>query len=659
MALTERLAGWGVLFLPGALVVYLSFNAGGYFPGTPALVAVILLLCLAARIVVAERPFEGFSPALAVCIGALGLYAAWTLISSSWSDSTWRAMVEFDRALLYLAAVVLFGSFARQPERIRWMARGVALGIVIVCTAGVITRVLPHLWPISANLGENRLSYPLTYWNAEGILASIGAILCFHFTASRSEHPVVRIAAAGAVPLLATTVYFTLSRGAIAAAVIGLLAYVVLGRPRGLLSGVIAVGPTTLAALLAAHHADLLTGLYPTSKAAANQGHHVAAVLAASVAGALVLRAALLSLDSWAGRRRFPWQEWRPFVPSVAAVAIVAALVAGVALDAPGYVSHQYHRFVNGNRVAGAGSARLTDPGNNGRIDIWRVAIDDGFDPAKLDGQGAGTFEALWATNRPRKDPQSVRDTHSLYVQALGELGIVGLLLVLTFVVAILYGFAARLRGPSRTIYAALFAAGIAWALHAGLDWDWQMPAITLWLFALGGAALAAPKRKLRFHLSPPPVLRAGIAVAILLLALIPARVAISQGKMNQAVVTFDRHGKCSQVISEADDAISVLGVRPDAYQLKGYCQARLGRFGQAIASMRKAVDRDPKFWEYRYGLAVVEGAAGRDPRPAALAALGLDPLEPSNQDLYRRLGGGNRAVWRVQGRFLLQSPLF
>jgi len=75
VAQIERLAGWGVLFLPGALVVFLGFNAGGYFPGTPALVAVFLLLCLSARILAAERPFEGFTPALGVCAGALCLYA--------------------------------------------------------------------------------------------------------------------------------------------------------------------------------------------------------------------------------------------------------------------------------------------------------------------------------------------------------------------------------------------------------------------------------------------------------------------------------------------------------------------------------------------------------------------------------------------------------
>jgi hypothetical protein len=226
-------------------------------------------------------------------------------------------------------------------------------------------------------------------------------------------------------------------------------------------------------------------------------------------------------------------------------------------------------------------------------------------------------------------------------------------------VLSILYGFAARLRGPHRTLYGALFAAGIAWALHAGVDWDWEMPGVTLWFFAIGGAALAAPARQVRVRHSPNPLERAGIAVGLLLVAVIPALVAISQGKMTQAVQTFTRHGDCPAVIRQADDAISVLGTRPDAYRLKGYCQARLGRTGQAISSMRQAVDRDPDNWEFRYSLAVAQASAGVDPRPAARKALRLDPLEFATQDLISRFRGADRRAWRKQARFLLRAPLF
>ena len=82
------------------------------------------------------------------------------------------------------------------------------------------------------HVADDRLSYPLTYWNALGLLAAVGTILCFHLTCSRAEPPAVRVLGAAAVPLLVTTLFFTFSRGAIAAGIVGLVAYVVIGRPR-------------------------------------------------------------------------------------------------------------------------------------------------------------------------------------------------------------------------------------------------------------------------------------------------------------------------------------------------------------------------------------------------------------------------------------------
>jgi hypothetical protein len=81
----------------------------------------------------------------------------------------------------------------RDSERIRWMTRGVALGILAVCACGLTTRLAPDVWPIAANLFEGRLSYPITYWNSLGLLAATGTILCFHFTSSYSERGAVEM----------------------------------------------------------------------------------------------------------------------------------------------------------------------------------------------------------------------------------------------------------------------------------------------------------------------------------------------------------------------------------------------------------------------------------------------------------------------------------
>jgi hypothetical protein len=74
--------------LAPAAVVYLAFNAGGYFPSTPGFVAIPFIAALVLRCTLAARPFEGFSRALAVPLVALALYAAWQLASALWSHAT-------------------------------------------------------------------------------------------------------------------------------------------------------------------------------------------------------------------------------------------------------------------------------------------------------------------------------------------------------------------------------------------------------------------------------------------------------------------------------------------------------------------------------------------------------------------------------------------
>jgi hypothetical protein len=87
-----------LMLLPGALVVYMGFNAGGYFPTTPALAALVLAQILLVRIMLSRHPFEGLAPATLAAIGAVGSYALLTLASARWSHSTCRALIEFNRA---------------------------------------------------------------------------------------------------------------------------------------------------------------------------------------------------------------------------------------------------------------------------------------------------------------------------------------------------------------------------------------------------------------------------------------------------------------------------------------------------------------------------------------------------------------------------------
>ncbi len=56
----ERVGWVALIALAPASLVYLSFNAGGYFPSAPGFVAVVFAQALVLRTTLAARPFEGF-----------------------------------------------------------------------------------------------------------------------------------------------------------------------------------------------------------------------------------------------------------------------------------------------------------------------------------------------------------------------------------------------------------------------------------------------------------------------------------------------------------------------------------------------------------------------------------------------------------------------
>jgi hypothetical protein len=124
-------------------------------------------------------------------------------------------------------------------------------------------------------------------------------------------------------------------------------------------------------------------------------------------------------------------------------------------------------------------------------------------------GSGAGTFDVLWAEQAPI--PVFVRDAHSLYLETLDELGPLGLALVLLALIAPLV---AALRAPPTWPTAALVGAYVAFLAHAGFDWDWEMPAVTVFGLSCGAALLVHEA-----HPRPPVMRGAGIAgLAFLLL---------------------------------------------------------------------------------------------------------------------------------------------
>jgi hypothetical protein len=297
----------------------------------------------------------------------------------------------------------------------------------------------------------------------------------------------------------------------------------------------------------------------------------------------------------------------------------------------------------------------LTSAVDNGRIDNWRVAL-DGVDGHLLKGTGAGTYRITWDRERPAP-PVKVNDGHSLYLETLTELGIVGLLLLLVALGTVLAGGLMRLGGPERHAHGALVAGGAMLAVHAAIDWDWEMPVLFVWLFGAGGVALAArmPRNRDRRVAEGLPDGRLGEmhrtprivgALAVLVLAITPALFALSQPALDRAVQAFSRRD-CPTAIDAALDATERFGTRAEPWQILGYCDARLGQFTLARRAMDAARSRDPNNWQMAYGQAIVYGVSGLDARPYAAEALRKNPLAPTAQALVRDLRAAKTAARR------------
>ncbi len=638
-ALLDRIATGGLLCVPAALVVFFSFSSGGFFPDSVAIGDLALGLLLVIRLGIAERPFASIGRAALVPLVGLAGLAVWAYLSQLWSHAPGRADIGFDRDLLYLLSFALFATVGRTRERLSWALRALALAMSVVAAFALLSRVAPDVWsnPLVAQ-SDGRLAYPLTYWNALGVFCAIAGVLCLHLAAS-DERRVIRVITAGALPLLGTTLLLTYSRGGLAAAIIALAVYAVLGRPRGLLSALIATAPGTAIAVKVAYDDTLLSSANPTTPAAIHQGHQLALVVLGAIALSIGLRAVLLALDRRLEGARSPIDVHRRALRNTALGAAAVAIVIAIALGAPGAIASRWNQFVNQKTVTTGALVRnrLGSTSSNGRIELWTIAI-NAFDAHPIDGTGQETYEILWYEQR--HEGTVVVNAHSLYIETLAELGVVGLAFVALYVLGTLIGLAPLRRARDRPLYAALFAAALAWAVHAGVDWDWQMPAVSLWLAALGGLALARPERERGRAGTTGAIVALVAGIVVVAVSVLPALVLGSQVRLNAATTAYAL-GDCTQADRLAARSIEILGTRAPPWQIEALCSIREGRYGRAEAQLRHGLAADPDDWQLTAALAASTAAAGVDARAQAAAALRLNPLDPGVRALARALRHG------------------
>jgi hypothetical protein len=377
------------------------------------------------------------------------------------------------------------------------------------------------------------------------------------------------------------------------------------------------------------------------------------------VGGILLLGIAVTLLAHWWLRRResapspavkraVELSRDRRVLRGIAVVGLIAVIVAGIV-----YGGTAWHKFTSSDLGTPTG---LTEVSSRGRLQFWDVAL-EGFGEKPVTGQGAGTYRFTWDQLRPIAMTNG--QAHSLYLQALDELGIVGGVLALGIVLFLLWtGFTAwrAAGGRERELYAVLLGVSLAFAVGIAYDWFWQLAMVGSVFFMATGAlvagrcgqlwrAQAAARARARIDPDANPETRrfglviAGLAVAWLTMVALTGPLLVDHeiDQSNSAVAAANAASdpatattKFESAVDHAETARSIEPWAASPYlqlgllaQARGEYEAAIGRFGEAIS-------REDHNWVLYYLRAKAEHEAGlNEAARADLAeAKRLNPLE-------------------------------
>jgi hypothetical protein len=352
----------------------------------------------------------------------------------------------------------------------------------------------------------------------------------------------------------------------------------------GLLGGV-----GTLALIGLANGRDTFVDGRVKAPGATAQGHEM---LAAAVLVFAVVAALRLAGDRPLARLRVP----RAATAATAVVIAVAAVVAVAAAD-PGRRIDDFkkppqppgpqHGFV---------ARHLASAEGNGRYQFWTAGI-DAFRDQPIRGVGAGGYQAWWAQHGSL--PYFVRNAHSLFVEEMAELGLLGLAALLVFFVpAAAAGVALRRAGPEDAI-AAGGALGVlaCGAASAAIDWTWQLPAAFMAVL-VAAAVLTGPALA---RAGPDGAPRWGLGVGVLVVgwaAVIGSAIALVAEARLEDSQAAARRAHYAEAAADAREAHAVEPWAGAPLLQLALVRERQGDLPRARAAVQQAIDRDSGDWQ-------------------------------------------------------------
>lgn len=592
----------------GAAVFWIAYDNGGYGLESRGTVAIAVWWAVVVAIVFGLLQREPVSRASIAIGGLLAALALWTLASLLWSPSAEKTFDEFNRATLYLGVFVLV-TLASSRRTVGRLVDGLTIAIPAVAVVALASRLFPGVFPegdVPTFLPSavTRLSYPLGYWNGLAIFVALGVPLLLR-AAVVARSPAVQGLALVPLPVIAAVVYLASSRGGAVTAFAGSAAFLALTeyRWRAAIALLLSLLGSAVVLGILLDREELVDGPLGT-ELVERQGRSAALAIALTC----VVSGALYGVGSRLLSGRIP--QPRPAVGWAAVLAVVLFGAAGVAAAdpveryrvfklAPGEGAPiERGDFVRQHLLSGSGS---------GRWQFWTAALDQ-WEQAPVLGQGAGTYESWWAEHRTIS--HFVRDAHSLYLETLGELGIVGFALVLALVLVGVAVGARRARAVSddrRVTVAALTGVFVAFAAAAGFDWVWELSVVGVVAFVAvallcgAGTALPAPLSAVNVPRQP---FRArytfGLGAVVLLaawcLVLAQAIPLLAQGEVNDSEAALAR-GDLDAAFTSARAARDIQPWAATPYLQLALVSEEARLLPQAREWIGEAIERDDRNW--------------------------------------------------------------
>jgi hypothetical protein len=605
--------------LVGGVLLGLISSQGGFFATSWGWSSLVLLLGIA--VVLVLRDALGLGRVELAFIGLLAALTAWTALSALWSGTAGTSLVEAQRTFLFVAVAAIIVLTVRAGDVSRYLL--VVLSVItIVSLYALLTRCWPARYPLVHNLAGYRLARPIGYWNGLGILVAAGAVLALGFVAGYGPRAIRSSAAALSVPLV-LTLYFTFSRAGWIALAFGILVAMAVTRERLRFVGWTAVaGVAPTLAVVAAMRLRALSTLQAGASAAAHDGLRLAVLTPV-----LAVVAVGLTLTGFACEKRIDVsRRGRRQIGALLVIVVVggaAATLVAIGRTPASLASRAYDSFIVPRpTIRGNLDQRLLSFSGNGRIELWRTAWRD-YRAHPLLGSGAGTYARAWAADPKADFP--VQDAHGLYIETLGELGPVGLALLLG---AVLLPLAVTLRGRARPAVAGAAGAYAAYLLHAGVDWDWELAGLTAVVVAIG--ALLLVERRSTAVLTPARWTRPATVAVVVVLALVVAAAYAGNSALARAGSTLGHH-RYAKAAADATRAARLMPWSAAPHVLLGEVALGQGALPEARVQLRKALTLDDGDWQTWLDLALASRGASR-----SRALERASELYPSNPQIKR-----------------------